>query len=243
MWDGGVTLSELWLVRHGESAANVAASTAERDGSDRIDIPWRDADVPLSEAGAEQAAALGELLAAGAAPDVVWTSPYLRARSTAEIALARLSPAPRILLDERLRDRELGVLDLLTSAGVRRLLPDEDARRRRLGKLYYRPPGGESWADVAARVRSFLRDADAHDGTALLAVHDAVIWLFVFVCCGLDEAALFELVGSRTIANASRTRLTREGDAWRLDALADTAHLEVRSVPVTLHPGERSDVR
>jgi probable phosphoglycerate mutase len=241
-----VTLSELWLVRHGESAANVAANAAEASGAEVIDVPWRDADVPLTDAGREQAAALGALLAERAAPDAVWTSPYLRARQTIEIAGAG-HPVPRI--DERLRDRELGVLDLLTTTGVERRLPDEAARRRRLGKLYYRPPGGESWSDVAGRIRSFLRDADADDGAALLSVHDAVIWLFVAVCCRLDETALFELVAAHRIANASFTRLVRdggrEGDGgrWRLEEFAETAHLHDEGAPVTLHQGERSDVR
>ena len=34
--------------------------------------------------------------------------------------------------------------------------PDEAKRRDLLGKFYYRPPGGESWADVALRIRSVL---------------------------------------------------------------------------------------
>ena len=239
-----MTLSQLWLVRHGESAANVAASAAERRGLDRIEVPWRDADVPLTDLGGEQAVTLGEELARGTRPDLAWSSPYVRARTTAEIALGRIATPPAIRLDERLRDRELGVLDLLTSAGVRNLLPDEDARRRRLGKLSYRPPGGESWYDVAARVRSFLRDADEEGGIALLAVHDAVIWLTVFVCCRLDEDGLFALMSTHVVANASITRLERDADGgWRLAALAETAHLEAGEATVTLHQGERSDAR
>lgn len=241
-WDGGVTLSELWLVRHGESAANVAAARAEAAGADRIDIAWRDADVPLTDTGREQSLALGRLLAERPAPHAVWSSPYLRARQTIELALPD-AEAGRIRLDERLRDRELGILDLLTSHGVEHLLPAERARRRRLGKLYYRPPGGESWADVAARLRSFLRDAGDGDGVTLLAVHDAVIWLVVYVCLRLDEAALFDLIDGNVLANASFTRLLRQDDGWRLDALGDTAHLVEEDAPVTEHEGERSDVR
>jgi broad specificity phosphatase PhoE len=243
-WDGGVTLSELWLIRHGESAANVAAARAEAAGVDRIDIAWRDADVPLTGTGREQAAALVAPLARRP-PDAVWSSPYLRTRQTIELALPDAASG-RIRFDERLRDRELGVLDLLTRRGVERHLPDEAARKRRLGKLYYRPPGGESWADVAQRLRAFLRDADADaeadGGTALLAVHEAIVWLAVFVCTGLDEAALFDLVAGNVIANASITRLVREGGGWRLEALGETGHLERQDAPVTRHEGERSDV-
>jgi broad specificity phosphatase PhoE len=232
-------------VRHGESAANVAAARAEAAGVDRIDIPWRDADVPLTDTGREQAAALAAVFTRRA-PDAVWSSPYLRTRQTIELALPDAEPG-FIRFDERLRDRELGTLDLLTRRGVERLLPDEAVRKRRLGKLYYRPPGGESWADVALRLRSFLRDADADaeadGGFGLLAVHEAIAWLAVFVCTGLDEAALFDLIAGHVLANASITRLVRRDSTWRLDALGETQHLERHDAPVTRHEGERSDVR
>ena len=124
-------LDWLGIVRHGESTGNVAAAAAETGRLERIDIPQRDADVPLSDTGREQAAAVGRWLAGlPEPPDVVVASPYLRAVQTAEIALETSGLAPH--RDERLRDRELGVLDLLTTHGVSTLLPDEAARRDRL---------------------------------------------------------------------------------------------------------------
>ena len=51
---------ELILVRHGESAGNVAAAEAVAANEDVIDAPMRDADVPLSDAGTDQARALGD---------------------------------------------------------------------------------------------------------------------------------------------------------------------------------------
>ena len=91
---GGAT--SLLLIRHGESAANVAAATAEAAGVEVVDIPLRDADVPLTPVGSDQAEALGARLAALAAteyPRSVWVSPYLRARETASIALAEIGRA------------------------------------------------------------------------------------------------------------------------------------------------------
>src|SRR5690349_11608744 len=52
----------LLLVRHGESAGNVARDAAHAAGQARIDIAGRDADVPLSERGKVQSAALGRWL-------------------------------------------------------------------------------------------------------------------------------------------------------------------------------------
>lgn len=50
----------LWVVRHGESAGNVARDAAEAGGLPMIDLAWRDIDVPLSDLGMAPSRALGE---------------------------------------------------------------------------------------------------------------------------------------------------------------------------------------
>jgi broad specificity phosphatase PhoE len=239
-----MVFTELWLVRHGESVANIAASDAELRGLESIVVDDRDADVELSSTGREQAAALGGWLAENAgdaAPAAVWSSPYRRARQTVGLALDEAGLDRPVVVDERLRDRELGILDLLTSVGVEKKYPEEAARRRWQGKFYYRPPGGESWADVALRVRSFLHDVDVKEesGTALITVHDAVVMLFLYVCLGLTEEELLAFARTNTVTNASVTRLTREfaGGPWTLQVFAHDDHLEREGVPVTEHPG------
>jgi hypothetical protein len=52
---------KLWVVRHGESAGNVARDAAHAAGVAVIDIETRDVDVPLSQLGERQAAALGHV--------------------------------------------------------------------------------------------------------------------------------------------------------------------------------------
>lgn len=152
----GMAVTRLLLIRHGESEGNVAASEAERTGSSVIALDVRHADVELSATGREQAEALGTWLRSVADDvDEYWVSPYCRARQTLAIALNDVPTASQAPVDERLRDRELGILDLLTWQGVQELHPEEAARRRHLGKFSHRPPGGESWADVALRLRSF----------------------------------------------------------------------------------------
>ncbi len=180
------------MIRHGESLGNVAAERAETTGAETVDIGLPDPVVPLSERGRGQADGIGRWLAglpAHERPDVVIASPYRRAYETASIALARLDDAPPLHVDERFRDRELGILDRLTSLGVTARLPEEDARRRFLGKFYYRPPGGESWTDVALRLRSALGDAGArHTGRRVLVfAHEAVIHLMRYV---VEEASV-----------------------------------------------------
>ena len=81
----------LYLVRHGQSQGNVARDAAHEAGSLEIDIDVRDVDVPLSDLGHRQAEAAGRWFAALPAdrrPEIILSSPYLRARQTAEAICA-----------------------------------------------------------------------------------------------------------------------------------------------------------
>ncbi|MGN6762727.1 MAG: histidine phosphatase family protein [Leifsonia sp.] len=232
-----MTARTLLLIRHGESTANVAAAAAEAANVDVIPVEARDADVTLSSLGELQAGALGARLRDVLPRDVVvYSSPYRRAVETAQLALG----ADVILrIDERLRDRELGILDRLTAVGVERRLPLEAERRRWTGKFYYRPPGGEAWTDVALRLRSFLRDVPGDpDGTVVVFAHDAVVSLFLYVMLRMTEAQLAEHLLTHPIANASITELRFDGRDWSLQAFADDAHLAAAGLPATEHPGE-----
>lgn len=230
----------MWLIRHGESTANVAAAEAERSGAEVIPVDHRDADVPLSALGERQARALGrELARRGDGEDAVRVSlsPYRRAVSTAELAGLAVDDAPR---DERLRDRELGVLDRLTRAGVEARHPDEDERRRWQGKYYHRPAGGESWADVQLRLRSLFRDLDEATGEPerlVLVTHDAVVTLTVALHLGWSEPEILDFASGNVVLNASLTRLVRRGGAWELAEFSAVGHLD--DDEVTEHAGER----
>jgi 2,3-bisphosphoglycerate-dependent phosphoglycerate mutase len=82
----------LWVVRHGESAGNVAREAAHAAGLARLDIAQRDVDVPLSDLGERQSVALGRWFAdqpVTGRPDVVMSSPYVRARRTGELVRLR----------------------------------------------------------------------------------------------------------------------------------------------------------
>jgi broad specificity phosphatase PhoE len=201
--------SVLWLVRHAESLGNVADARAHEAGAGRLALDVRDPDVPLSATGRAQAEALGRRLAAlpeDRRPTAVLSSPFTRALTTAELATGSLGL--RVRPDERLRERDFGAFDGMTGAGIRAEYPQEAERRELLGKFYYRPPGGESWADVALRVRSLLAtEALRHDGERLMLVaHQAVIMVFRYVLEELTEQQLLELDRHEQVANASLTR-------------------------------------
>ncbi|MEU4625578.1 histidine phosphatase family protein [Actinoplanes sp. NPDC023801] len=223
-----------WLavIRHGLSTGNVTAQNAETAGAESIDIPERDADVPLAPLGREQAEAVGRWLRENP-PELAVVSPYLRTRQTAEIALA--GTGVPILVDERLRDRELGVLDLLTARGVQARLPDEARRRARLGKFYYRPPGGESWADVLLRLRAVLREIrqDHPRARVVLFAHEATVLMVRYLAEGLSEAELMELAHRTTVANCSISSWRDTGGGLEPELFNSVTHLKHEDVPHT----------
>ena len=220
---------ELVLVRHGQSAGNIADTEARDADAERLELSARDADVELSANGEEQARTLGRWaagLTAGERPDLVVSSPYRRAADTARAALTDLDV--ELLMDERLRERDLGLLDGLTGKGIRARYPEEAERRSHVGKFYYQPPSGESWADVVLRTRSLLADLrEGHDGRRVwLFTHQAVIMSFRYALEDLDEAELLEIDRSTPIPNASITRYCRRPDGLELETFADDGHLE-----------------
>ncbi len=117
--------ARLWIIRHGQSAGNVARDAADAAGLTHIDIADRDMDVALSELGHQQAQALGRWFARqpqGERPHTLMASPYLRAVQTGQAIrdAGGMDRADRPLcVDERLREKEFGVLDRLTRRGIR----------------------------------------------------------------------------------------------------------------------------
>ncbi len=240
---------QLVLVRHGESLGNLADDAARESGADALDLDDRDADVRLSGNGEKQAAALGrwvEELGKDSRPTLVVSSPFRRAADTARTVFR--DSAPEVILDERLRERDMGVLDGLTDSGVRSRYPDEVDRRERLGKFYYTPPSGESWADVVLRVRSFLAELrDGYDAARVwLFTHQAVIMSFRYALEDLGERRLLEIDGETHIPNASLTVYRRAESVLSLESFADTTAVDEALVappaePARVGGGSRGD--
>lgn len=186
--------SRLWVIRHGQSKANVARDEATRLGADFIDIDVPDKAVPLSDYGHRQAAALGrwfKKLPSGKRPDVILVSPYLRAIQTADDTLdaAGIDKAEvEYFVDERLREKSYGILDGLTKVGIRKRFPEEALRFKRDGKFYCQPPGGESWCDVILRLRSLRNELDERFPGKRIAIfaHQVVVQCWRYIEEGLS---------------------------------------------------------
>jgi alpha-ribazole phosphatase len=150
-------MSELWLVRHGQTDWNLAGRYQGQ------------ADVPLNETGLAQARALADSLT-GTVFKALYCSDLARARQTAEILGERLGLAPRI--DARLREIDQGEWEgLAFSEIVSHYANVMDARSQ--DPVNQRAPGGESVAEVAARVGEAAGDiARRHpQGPVLIVLH------------------------------------------------------------------------
>ncbi|MBV8800935.1 MAG: histidine phosphatase family protein [Alphaproteobacteria bacterium] len=143
----------LYFCRHGETEANVQKR-----------FQGRTRDTPLTSKGREQARSIAHVLVAQASDIAALSyvsSPLPRACTTMEIVLTELKlPQNRFTTDPRLQEIDLGIWDGLTDAEARALDPAMFERRSH-DKWDVRVPGGENYADVAARAESWVADLTA----------------------------------------------------------------------------------
>jgi probable phosphoglycerate mutase len=147
-------------------------------------------DVPLTQAGVQQAAAAAKRLAS-AGLDVIVTSPLQRAAATAaEVAVVAGVP---VVTDEGFRETDFGDWDGLTFAEVRQRWPAELAAW--LADPAVPPPGGESFADVSMRVAGALRRvlADRPRQRVLIVSHVTPIKTLVAAALLAPPAALYRM--------------------------------------------------
>ena len=139
----------------------------------------------------------------------------MRAKPACRSNLADLS-------DERLREKELGILDLLTEEGIATHHPEQARFRHVRGKFYHRPPGGESWCDVILRLRSFLDTVSLHHaGCRMLVVtHQVVILCLRYLLEGLTEERLLAIDRDGAVANCAVTEYAFAPGLGRLGGMA-----------------------
>jgi broad specificity phosphatase PhoE len=233
----------LWIVRHGQSAGNVARDAAVAAGLPVIDIEHRDIDTPLSELGKTQAVALGQWfgeMPADRRPDVVLCSPYVRARETTRLLLEAAGidgKSVRVRMDERLREKEFGILDRLTVYGIRAKFPELSHQRSHVGKFYFRPPGGESWCDVILRLRSLVEMATReHGGQRVLVVaHQVIVNCMRYLLECMDEAQILAIDKLADVPNCGVTSYEYDPatDSLVPDLVNFIAPLRQAGAPVT----------
>src|SRR5678816_3122183 len=188
-------MNNLVLVRHGESDWNVQKAAAQARGEAEYGVGVRDPDVVLTDEGVRQARTTSGHLRSRFTFDIVYSSPYRRTIQTTKLLLGEFAPPPEVIIEERIREKEFGILEGLTPAGREERLPDEVARKERQGKYYYRPPGGENFPDVNLRLHSFLGTLtrDWRGKSVLVVCHSAVVLGFRRLLERLTEQELMAI--------------------------------------------------
>jgi len=169
--------SELWVLRHGETEWSLSGQHTSHT------------DIPLTEHGREQARQAARTFA-GVGFSLVLCSPLLRARETCR--LVGFEQAAELCDD--LREWDYGEYEGITSAEIHRTRPDWDLWRDGC-------PGGESGAEVGARVDRVLARAATVPGEVLCVAHGHVLrvltarWLEMDVSAGAHFALATAGVG------------------------------------------------
>lgn len=196
----------------------MARDAAELSGAELIDLESRDANTPLSDLGHQQSDALGTWFAAmprDEQPMVFLTSPFVRSRQTCEAVANAIGADPdEMSVDERLREKEFGILDRFTVAGIRSKFPDLAAQRMLVGKFYFRPPGGESWCDVILRLRSVveLLRRDYVGERVVIVGHQVTVNCFRYLLECMDEETILAIDAEGDVPNCSITEYGFVGD-------------------------------
>jgi ribonuclease H / adenosylcobalamin/alpha-ribazole phosphatase len=195
------------LLRHGQTPMSVQKRYAGRS------------DVPLTDVGVQQAAAAAKRLAS-AGLGVIVTSPLLRAVQTAA-EVAAVTGAP-VVTDDGFAEADFGAWDGLTFAEVRERWPAEVTAW--LADPQVAPPGGESLADVNARVTLALHRvlAGRERQRVLIVSHVTPIKTLVTAALGAPPAAMYRM--HLDVAALSEIDWYADGPAV-LRSFNDTGHL------------------
>jgi len=158
----------LYVVRHGEAEGN-------REGRFLGQV-----DPPLTETGKEQARRQGAALK-GLGIARILSSDLVRARTTASI-IAETLGLP-IESTSALREVSHGVIDGWLSSDIQN---SKYGPARDKDKYNYRPPGGESYADIEARILSVLNPPP--ELPTLLVTHLGPMRVMLHRLCGYSQA-------------------------------------------------------
>jgi probable phosphoglycerate mutase len=179
----------LFAMRHGQTQWNAEGRFQGRS------------DNSLAESGRRQAEGNGRKLRAhfnrlALEPSHIaaYVSPLRRARETLDAVAAEMGiPESRINIDPRLAEASFGRWEGMTTLEVKARFPAE-RRQRNADRWRFDLHGGDSYADLAHRMESFLSDLDP-GGPALLVSHAGNIKVMARMFAGLtaEEAMKFSV--------------------------------------------------
>lgn len=197
----------VYLVRHGETEWNLSGR-------------WQGhADAPLTDRGESQARALGERFKTESF-DACYVSDLDRAMRTAKLISG--PTGMNFEPDARLRERDLGVMQGLTTQEMLERCPDVFDSFRNAGPDYI-VPEGESFRQFHERCVEALEDyVSRHQGErVLLVTHGGVLGaIFRYVA-----QVPLEAQRGYVLLNCSVNVVDKLGDSWNLLHWGDVSHL------------------
>lgn len=199
--------TRLFLTRHGQTVTNTEGRFCGHSETD------------LTPKGEDQARALGRRLAKEKL-EAIYTSDFSRAIRTAALIAGERGITPRAEPD--LRELHYGEWELQKGGDVARKWRTQ-YRLMRHEDPSWRPPGGETVAEVRARTRAaFDRIVEAHQGKKVLVVaHGTALNCLISTLLGMPESFVFRI----DVANCGLTEVeVRNGQAYVV-RMNETAHL------------------
>lgn len=211
----------VYLIRHGESTANA-------NGLDQI---GQEIDTPLSEKGVSQANFLGHRFRNQKIEfDKMFSSTYLRARTTADIVRKIVSYKSELSLTDTLVEYNPG-----DWKGKHRSIIYENPKNlegmayKHMGFLF---PDGESYHQVERRSAKFIEDAiiynkeitdlaEKKELNIALFSHGMTVKCLLHYVMGYDQSFLWKI----RIFNTSVSHLIYNDKGWFLNSINDIAHL------------------
>ena len=172
----------LIFLRHGETDWNAAGRLQGQR------------DIALNAKGRAQADAVAKVCATMLPSDNARLPPQLGMvasplqRACATMAIVRVGlglPQTPFATDDRLKEISFGAWEGMTWAEITHHYPGDAAARER-DRWGYAPPGGESYVEVAARVRTWL---ETLDGDTLVVAHGGIGRVLLYHLAGFDPEA------------------------------------------------------
>lgn len=210
----------LVLARHGESEAN--AKLASSSCGLYYSNSGSDPSVPLTGLGLSQGAEVGRKLALRFPPERkivrVDYNEFERVRQFTASVVSGLGYEVEQRCDSRLNKRSYGSFWNLTYEGVQSLHPDEWQMFQKLGALLYRPPGGENYPDVFARVGEYVEQEIMPSTENRLIVTSSVVVLAIQrVLENLEDEEVVRQYEAQAVPNAHVIVYCRSAgsDSWR----------------------------
>ena len=208
--------TEIVLVRHGETQSNLEQLLHGRT------------DVPLTQLGEWQAQRVAERLIEFEPVDALYSSPLLRARSTARLISQRIN-RETVFVDD-LTEFHFGDFEGSTLSNIQESHPEIFLQVLDTSDFEFRFPNGESRREFHARVKRAL-DALAEENVGKR--------LVVVAHGGVIASAVTQFTGGNPndwanflVHNCSITRLELNGRSpARLARWNDTVHLEIGGLP------------